>query len=59
MPIGRIRRVPFEVDNFLNTIKNTEQLPNYKMAFIKLKDYAILGKETDRLSKAFGVKILK
>lgn len=59
MTQGRIRRIPFEVDTFLNNLKNSEQLPNYKQAFLKLKDYAIIGKETNRLGKAFGVKILK
>ena len=59
MAQGRIRRVPYDVDMFLGNLKTSEELPNLKMTFIKLKDYAIIGKETVRLAKNFGIKVMK
>ena len=59
MPKGIIRRVPYEFDSFINNLKTSENLPNLKITFLRMKDYAILGKETNRLSKNFGVKIIK
>jgi len=56
---GKIRRLPIEVDSFIINLRQSEQIPDLKQAFIKMKDYAILGKETARLAKNFGVRIIK
>lgn len=59
MSQGRIRRIPLEVDTFINNLRSSEQIPNLKQTFIKLKDYAIIGKEVNRIGKGLGIKVVK
>jgi hypothetical protein len=59
MTSGRIRRLPTELDQLLVRIQQNEQLPSVKKAFIRLKDYAIVGREVERLGKGFGIKVIK
>jgi hypothetical protein len=56
---GRIRRLPIELDNLIQKIQVTENLSSKKKAFLKLTDYAIIGKEIDRLGRGFGIKVVK
>ena len=59
MPRGLIRRIPYEVDQFINNLQKAEELPDLKRTFIRLKDYAIVGKEAARMAKTMGIKIVK
>jgi len=59
MSTGKIRRLPLELDNLIRRIQVNEKLPSMKKAFIKLKDYAVVGQEVDRLGKSFGIKVIK
>jgi len=56
---GRIRRLPIELDNLIQKIQVTENLSSKKKAFLKLTDYAIIGKEIDRMGRSFGIKVVK